>query len=128
MNRIYRYSLYVFLIGMFVSIPLRESQADPYTILHQKGFSNADNGNQVAVSTTLSHADQSATDDEHYRHLEDVCRGPSRAYKRGYRDGYREGYREGHRPYSRGYNNHGSRISLRPSYHIPYGRFRGYRH
>jgi len=128
MNRIDRYCLYVLLIGIFVSMPLRESQAGPYTILHQKGFPNADKGNQVAVSTALSRADQSATDHEHYRHLEDVCRGPSRAYRRGFRDGYREGYREGHRAYSRGYNRYGSRISLRPSYHIPYARFRGYRH
>jgi hypothetical protein len=127
MGRIYHYFLSVLLIGVFVSVPLSESQGGPYTILHQKGFPNADNGHQVAVSTTLSHADRSATDDEHYRHREDVYRGPGRAYKRGYRDGYREGYREGRRAYRGGYNDHGRRISLRPSYHIPYGRFRGYR-
>ena len=75
MNRIYRYSLYVLLIGVFVSVPLSESQAGPYTILHEKGVSNADNGNQVAVSTTLSHANESATDDDHYRHYEDAYRG-----------------------------------------------------
>ena len=54
------------------------------------------------------------------------CKDRSYLYRQGYIDGYKRGYRVGCRPNPINPIYRNRRISLRPLYHIPYGRFRGY--
>ena len=54
------------------------------------------------------------------------CRDRSSLYRKRYIEGYKRGYRDGRRAYPVSYIYRSRRISLRPFYHIPYERFRGY--
>ena len=128
MKDIFRYLFY----GLFVAVVVLTVQEDSWAGSLVMGQENRDCNSESdeADPSLIADDDQSSINEAYYRRYSCGSRDRSSSYRKNHTDrckeGYKEGYREGLRAYPLGYK-YGSRISLRPAYHIPYGRFRDYR-
>ena len=113
MKDIFRYLLYALFVAVVVLTVKEDSWAGSVVIGQQNWDCSSENKDEVYYSR-YSHGSR------------DRCSSYRKKYTHRCKEGYKEGYGEGLRAYPLGYK-YGSRISLRPAYHIPYGRFRDYR-
>jgi hypothetical protein len=112
MKQTFRYLLYALFVAVVVLTARQDSWAGSLVTGQQKWDCNSENKDEVYYSC-CSHGSR------------DRCSSYGKKYTHRYKEGYKEDYREGHRPYPLDYR-YGYRISLRPAYYIPYGRFRDY--
>ncbi len=119
MRDIFQYLFY----GLFVAVVVLTVQEDSWAGSLVIGQENRDcNSESDEVDPSLIVDDNHASIDEaYYRRYSRGSRDRSSSYRKKHTDRCKEGLR----PYPLGYK-YGSRISLRPAYHIPYGRFRDY--
>jgi hypothetical protein len=128
MKEILRYLLYALFVALVVLTVKEDSWAGSLVI----GQENRDYSRESEEGDPILIVDenQSSIDEAYYSRYAHGSRDRSSSYRKKSthrcKEGYKEGYREGLRPYPLGYE-YGSRISLRPAYHTPYGRFRDYR-
>ncbi len=133
MKEICRYFLCVLFAIVLVLTAMVDSWAGSYIAAQEKASCDSNTENKEVDSATVSNANLFPLDDGRHSRYPHGCgdrppeyrKGHTHGYKEVYTRGYRDGYREGHRAYRVGYE-YVYRISLRPSYHVPYGRFRGY--
>ena len=108
MQDIFRYFLYALFVAMVVLSVKEDSLAGSFVVGPENGFRNIENDEVNLIRYPYG------------------CKDRSYLYRKGYIDGYKRGYRVGRRAYPVSYIYRSRRISLRPSYHIPYVRFRSY--
>ena len=108
MKKIYRYCLYALFVAVVVLTVKEDSQAGSFVVGPENRGRNIENEEVDFIRYPYG------------------CRDRSSLYRKRYIDGYKRGYRDGRRAYPVSYIYRSRRISLRPTYHIPYERFRGY--
>ena len=108
MKKIYRYFSYALFVAVVVLTVKEDSQAGSFVVGPENGECNIENEEVDFIRYPYG------------------CRDRSYLYRQGYIDGFKRGYRVSRRAYPVSSIYRSRRISLRPSYHIPYERFRGY--
>ena len=128
MKVIFRYLLYALFVAVVVLTVQEDSWAGSLLIGQEHRDCNSES-DEVDPSLIVD-GNEASIDEVYYSRYSHGSRDRCSSYRKKYthrcKEGYKEGYGEGLRAYPLGYK-YGSRISLRPAYHTPYGRFRDYR-